>query len=62
VTATELIATGAAIVATLARPGEPIPSFEIDAVGYGAGTRTLADRPNLLRRTSTRGDQRRATR
>jgi uncharacterized protein (TIGR00299 family) protein len=41
--------TGAAIVATLARPGEPVPSFEIEAVGYGAGTRTLADRPNLLR-------------
>ena len=55
--------TGAAIVATLARPGEPMPSFEIEAVGYGAGTRTLADRPNLLRlllgRTSgwTTGDE-----
>ena len=40
--------TGAAIVAALARPGAPgeiVPR----AVGYGAGTRELADRPNLLR-------------
>lgn len=41
--------TGAAIVATLARPGEVPPSLRIEAVGYGAGTRVLADRPNLLR-------------
>ena len=41
--------TGAAIVAALARPGEPVPALRIEAVGYGAGTRTLADRPNLLR-------------
>src|SRR5262245_39379443 len=40
--------TGAAIVAALARP-EPVPEMRIDAVGYGAGDRTLADRPNLLR-------------
>lgn len=41
--------TGAAIVRALARPA-PLPfAFEIDRVGYGAGTRTLADRPNLLR-------------
>ncbi|HUI26566.1 MAG TPA: nickel pincer cofactor biosynthesis protein LarC [Candidatus Kryptonia bacterium] len=39
--------TGAAIVATLARPGAP--PLRIDRVGYGAGTRRLADRPNLLR-------------
>lgn len=40
--------TGAAIVAALARPGDPgdiVPR----AVGYGAGTRELYDRPNLLR-------------
>jgi len=40
--------TGAAIVAALARPGAPgeiVPR----AVGYGAGERELADRPNLLR-------------
>jgi len=41
--------TGAAIVATLARPGEPLPSLSIERIGYGAGTRVLADRPNLLR-------------
>jgi uncharacterized protein (TIGR00299 family) protein len=41
--------TGAAIVATLARAGEPLPPMAIAAVGYGAGSRTLADRPNLLR-------------
>ncbi len=41
--------TGAAIVRALARPA-PLPfAFQIDRVGYGAGTRTLADRPNLLR-------------
>ncbi len=40
--------TGAAIVAALGRRG-PVPTFRLDAVGYGAGDRTLADRPNLLR-------------
>jgi hypothetical protein len=47
--AAELVTpTGAAIVAALARP-EPVPEMRISAVGYGAGSRTLADRPNLLR-------------
>lgn len=41
--------TGAAIVAALARPGEPLPPLRIDAAGYGAGTRRQPDRPNLLR-------------
>jgi hypothetical protein len=40
--------TGAAIVAGLARPG-PVPPFRLEAAGYGAGDRSLADRPNLLR-------------
>jgi len=40
--------TGAAIVAALARP-EGVPTLHIEAIGYGAGERTLADRPNLLR-------------
>src|SRR5262249_15675474 len=41
--------TGAAILATLCSSfGEPI-SFEIDAVGYGAGTRDPKDVPNVLR-------------
>ncbi|MBM4256898.1 MAG: nickel pincer cofactor biosynthesis protein LarC [Deltaproteobacteria bacterium] len=40
--------TGAAIVAALARP-TTLPTFVPSAVGYGAGDRTFADRPNLLR-------------
>jgi uncharacterized protein (TIGR00299 family) protein len=40
--------TGAAIVAAVAHPG-PVPPFQLAAVGYGAGDRTLPDRPNLLR-------------
>ena len=48
--ASELITpTGAAIVAALARPGEAVPPLQIEAVGYGAGTRSLPDRPNVLR-------------
>ncbi len=39
--------TGAAILAALAQPSPPL--FSIAQVGYGAGTRTLADRPNVLR-------------
>jgi len=47
--AAELVTpTGAAIVAALAHP-DPAPEMRIAAVGYGAGDRTLADRPNLLR-------------
>jgi uncharacterized protein (TIGR00299 family) protein len=41
--------TGAAIVAALARPLSEAPLLKLGAVGYGAGTRTLEDRPNLLR-------------
>ena len=40
--------TGAAIVAALADPSTP-PPLQVRAVGYGAGTRRLEDRPNLLR-------------
>ena len=40
--------TGAAIVAALGRL-EPVPTFRLDAVGYGSGDRTFTDRPNLLR-------------
>lgn len=40
--------TGAAIIAALATPG-PAPELRIQRVGYGAGERTLTDRPNLLR-------------
>ncbi len=41
--------TGAAIVAALAVPGAALPPLQIEAIGYGAGTRTMPDRPNLLR-------------
>jgi uncharacterized protein (TIGR00299 family) protein len=41
--------TGAAIVSALAVPAEPLPALRVERVGYGAGTRTLADRPNVLR-------------
>ena len=40
--------TGAAIVAAVAQQGS-VPSLQLTAVGYGAGERTLPDRPNLLR-------------
>ena len=47
--AAELVTpTGAAIVAALAQR-EAAPEMRIEAVGYGAGDRELADRPNLLR-------------
>jgi hypothetical protein len=46
---TELVTpTGAAIVAALAETGEA-PELVAEAVGYGAGDRVLADRPNVLR-------------
>jgi hypothetical protein len=41
--------TGAAILKALARPAASITNFAIDRIGYGAGTRDFADRPNLLR-------------
>jgi len=47
--ASELVTpTGAAIVAALAET-DPVPEMRVGAVGYGAGDRVLADRPNLLR-------------
>lgn len=41
--------TGAAILAALATPADPAPPMVIERIGYGAGTKTFADRPNLLR-------------
>lgn len=41
--------TGAAILATLAEQQVEGEGLRIDAIGYGAGTRVLPDRPNLLR-------------
>ena len=41
--------TGAAVLQALAAPA-PVPlDFEIQRVGYGAGTKTFSDRPNVLR-------------
>ncbi|OZB98748.1 hypothetical protein CJP46_06310 [Paenibacillus sp. XY044] len=41
--------TGAAIVSVLAQQYGPIPAMKVSAIGYGAGTKTFADRPNVLR-------------
>lgn len=41
--------TGAALVKGLARSFGSLPAMAIENVGYGVGSRTLADRPNLLR-------------
>jgi uncharacterized protein (TIGR00299 family) protein len=41
--------TGAAIVAALGRPDAMPERLVVERVGYGAGDRELADRPNLLR-------------
>lgn len=40
--------TGAAIVATVCKPGPP-PPLTVCGIGYGAGDRQWTDRPNLLR-------------
>jgi uncharacterized protein (TIGR00299 family) protein len=41
--------TGAAILAAVVDTFGPLPPMRSRAVGYGAGTRELADRPNVLR-------------
>jgi pyridinium-3,5-bisthiocarboxylic acid mononucleotide nickel chelatase len=41
--------TGAAIVATLADSFGPMPTMKIEQIGYGAGQRDYAERPNILR-------------
>ena len=41
--------TGAAIVATLAQSFSHLPTMRIEKIGYGAGTRTYAKFPNVLR-------------
>jgi pyridinium-3,5-bisthiocarboxylic acid mononucleotide nickel chelatase len=41
--------TGAAIVATLAESFGPVPPMRIARIGYGAGTRELAEQANVLR-------------
>ncbi|GIW41710.1 MAG: UPF0272 protein [Candidatus Binatia bacterium] len=41
--------TGAALLAGLAETDSEPPPFRVESVGYGAGSRTLRDRPNVLR-------------
>lgn len=41
--------TGAAILRELVRGYGPLPSMQVARIGYGAGSRDLEDRPNLLR-------------
>jgi pyridinium-3,5-bisthiocarboxylic acid mononucleotide nickel chelatase len=41
--------TGAAIIATLCSAFGVIPSMSVSQVGYGAGTRDLPQRPNIIR-------------
>jgi pyridinium-3,5-bisthiocarboxylic acid mononucleotide nickel chelatase len=41
--------TGAAIVKTLGRAASAGMVFEVERVGYGAGTKDFSDRPNVLR-------------
>ena len=44
-----LTPTGAAILAEIADGVETIPPIDIDAVGYGTGSKTFEHRPNVLR-------------
>jgi uncharacterized protein (TIGR00299 family) protein len=41
--------TGAAIVSTLAASYGALPPMRVSALGYGAGSRTLSEQPNVLR-------------
>ena len=41
--------TGAALITTLSQGFGVMPQMRLDRIGYGAGTRDLAQRPNLLR-------------
>ncbi len=47
--------TGAALVAALATPG-PLPAMQVEAIGYGAGTRNPPGHANVLRAVIGTGD------
>jgi uncharacterized protein (TIGR00299 family) protein len=50
--ATELLTpTGAAILARVADGVDSLPPLSVEAVGYGAGDRSLEERPNVLKAT-----------
>ena len=49
---TELLTpTGAAVLAQFADGVDSLPSLSVESVGYGAGRKSLAGRPNVLRAT-----------
>ena len=49
---TELLTpTGAAVLARFAEGVDSLPSMDVAAAGYGAGRKSLEDRPNVLRAT-----------
>ena len=50
--------TGAAIVATVVDQFGGVPALRVEAIGYGAGTRDLDDRPNVLRLLVGSSDER----
>jgi uncharacterized protein (TIGR00299 family) protein len=41
--------TGAAIAAVLAEEYSTLPAMKVESIGYGAGTKTFPDHPNVLR-------------
>ncbi|MGE7760044.1 LarC family nickel insertion protein [Peribacillus sp. NPDC097895] len=41
--------TGAAIAAVLAETFGPLPAMTVESIGYGAGTKTFKNHPNVLR-------------
>jgi uncharacterized protein (TIGR00299 family) protein len=49
--------TGAALLATLSTRWGSLPDMTVERIGYGAGTRTLPDRANVLRLTLGRRAQ-----
>jgi uncharacterized protein (TIGR00299 family) protein len=41
--------TGAAVLKAFAQPAPGVLQFEVERIGYGAGSKDFADRPNVLR-------------